>query len=127
MLALPYLELSAHDKENTIPPSPIEPKVTTAMTILLQVKGSGPAPAALFLAELVLVDANPFAALNPVAVGLYVAAVSVPVAAAEIPTLGLPVAVCVIAASFGAVVALGIGAPDLAKATTFEFVALKSV
>ena len=80
ILALSYVDFSAHIKVNAIPPSPIEHKVANAMTILLQAKGSRPAPAALFLAE--LVDAKPLAALNPDAVGLYVAAVSVPVAVA---------------------------------------------
>ena len=58
------------------PPNPIPSNVIPPTTTALHWNGTGPAPPALFLLLLllllvaVLVPVNPFAALNPVAVGL---------------------------------------------------------
>jgi hypothetical protein len=114
-------------------PKPIKVIVTPPIRTLDQENDSGPEPAALFFAEVdvavvvtVAVATNPLAALKPVAVTPYVGTAVISTALV-VPAFGMPVAVCVTAASFGADVALGIAAPALAKETIFEVVELKSV
>jgi hypothetical protein len=115
-----------YKKAKNPPPAPIKAAVTPPMTTLDHLNGSGPLPAALFFDVVdVDVEAKPLAALRPVAVGLYVGVALPP--AAVVPTLGTPEAVCVTAALFEAAVALGMGAPLLAKGTIFETVELKLV
>jgi hypothetical protein len=96
---------------NSKPPTPMNVTLTASTTTFDHANGCR------LRAALVL---NPFAAFKPVAVGLDVAAASVPAAVAP-PTLGLPDAVWVTANSFEACVALGIAAPLLAKETIFEY------
>ena len=71
----PVLETPIYKKAKTPVPTPIIPKETTPTTTLDQANGSGPAPAALFLVLVELLEpvpaaANPLAAFRPVAVGL---------------------------------------------------------
>jgi len=111
---------------NNPPPAPIRTRVIIPTNTRDQANGSGPV-APLFFEPAEDVDVNPLAALRAVAVGLYAGIVLPPPAVGVASTLGFPDAVCVTCASFGAVEAEGIGAPELANGTTLDPVALKSV